>query len=246
VKPIYKNLISLKRLFTQFFIIVTLIQCFSFCEEKKSSKANSGLFLEKPASVTFGDSSQIYLEYNTEINLEPENGRGSWQNPDLVIDKLGNLSEKIVADIGCGTGYFTFPISKKAKRVLGIDIEQRYLDYIEDRKLELPIDQAHVIETRLTVENEPNLHTNEVDAILMVNVYYYLNDKFSYMKIVNNALRKNGVLVLVDFKQGNLPVGPSGKKNSPKEVIKNLKSAGFMDIILDFESLQYQYIITAK
>lgn len=239
-------MILLKRLFAQFFVIVILNICFCFCVEKKSAEDNSGLFLEKAANFILEDSSDIYLEYNTELSLEPEKDRGSWQNPDLVIDKLGEISGKIVADIGCGTGYFTFPISRKAKRVLGIDIEQRYLDYIEDRKLELPIVQADVIETRLTVENEPNLHTDEVDAILMVNVYYYLNDKFSYMNIVNNALRENGVLVLVDFKQGDLPVGPSGKKNSPDEVIENLKYAGFIDINLDAESLQYQYIITAK
>ena len=130
--------------------------------------------------------------------------------------------------------------------MLAIDIEQRYLDYIEDRKLELPFEQADVIETRLTVEDEPNLHTDEVDAILMVNVYYYLKDRSTYMKIVNNSLRENSVLVLVDFKPGDLPVGPSGDKIQPLEVIENLKSAGFNDINLDMESLQYQYIITAK
>lgn len=239
-------MISLKSLSHRFLVIIIMcLGCFS-CNEKKSTKDNSGLFKEKQANFQISDSSKVFLEFDTELNLETEKDRGAWQNPDLVIDKLGDISGKIVADIGSGTGYFTFPISQNAKRVLAIDIEQRYLDYIEDRKLELPIDQADVIETRLTVENEPNLHTDEVDAVLMVNVFYYLNDKFGYMKIVNNALRKDGVLVLVDFKQGTLPVGPSGKKNSPNEVIENLKSAGFMDIILDVESLQYQYIITAK
>ena len=108
------------------------------------------------------------------------------------------------------------------------------------------MEQAEVIETRLTVENEPNLHTNEVDAILMVNVFYYLNNRSSYMKIVNNALRENSVLVLVDFKPGDWPVGPSGDKVPSEDVIENLRSAGFKDIELDLESLQYQYIITAK
>ena len=192
------------------------------------------------------DSIQIQSEFSIELNVESDPDRGAWQSPDLVIEKLGDLSGKIVADIGSGTGYFTFPISRVAKKVLAIDIEQRYLDYIEDRKLELPIEEADVIETRLTVEDEPNLHTDEVDAILMVNVFYYLNDRSSYMKIVNNALRENGTLVLVDFKQGDLPVGPSGDKVPTEEVIDNLKSAGFSNVILDLESLQYQYIITAK
>lgn len=216
------------------------------CKEKGNTVGNKNLFQENPPTLVSQDSLQIQPEFTFELNLESDKERGSWQNPDLVIEKLGDLSGKIVADIGSGTGYFTFPISRMANKVLAIDIEQRYLDYIEDRKLELPIEHADVIETRLTVEDEPNLHTDEVDAVLMVNVFYYLNDRSTYMKIVNNALRENSILVLVDFKPGDLPVGPSGDKVPPGKVIENLMSAGFSDIKLDMESLQYQYIITAK
>ncbi len=216
------------------------------CKENKRQKSEQNIF-QNSSPLGFNEDSLIdQSEFSIELNTDPDPNRGSWQNPDLVIEKLGDLSGKIVADIGSGTGYFTFPISRVANKVLAIDIEQRYLDYIEDRKLELPIEQADVIETRLTVEDEPNLHTDEVDVILMVNVFYYLNDRSAYMKIVNNALRENGILVLVDFKPGDLPVGPSGDKVPLGEVTDNLKSAGFTDVSLDLESLQYQYIITAK
>lgn len=216
------------------------------CKENKRQKSEQNIF-QNSSPLGFNEDSLIdQSEFSIELNTDPDPNRGSWQNPDLVIEKLGDLSGKIVADIGSGSGYFTFPISRVANKVLAIDIEQRYLDYIEDRKLELPIEQADVIETRLTVEDEPNLHTDEVDVILMVNVFYYLNDRSAYMKIVNNALRENGILVLVDFKPGDLPVGPSGDKVPLGEVTENLKSAGFTDVSLDLESLQYQYIITAK
>lgn len=232
----------------KYLLLVMTFYCVSLfsCKEKGNTVGNKNLFQENPPTLVSQDSLQIQPEFTFELNLESDKERGSWQNPDLVIEKLGDLSGKIVADIGSGTGYFTFPISRMANKVLAIDIEQRYLDYIEDRKLELPIEHADVIETRLTVEDEPNLHTDEVDAILMVNVFYYLNDRSTYMKIVNNALRENSILVLVDFKPGDLPVGPSGDKVPPGKVIENLISAGFSDIKLDMESLQYQYIITAK
>lgn len=219
---------------------------FSSCKDKGNTNGNKNLFKDNSAILLPEDSSQNQDKFIIELSVDSDKDRGAWQNPDLVIEKFGNLSGKIIADIGSGTGYFTFPISRVANKVLAIDIEQRYLDYIEDRKLELPIEQADVIETRLTVEDEPNLHTDEVDAILIVNVFYYLNDRASYMKIVNNALREKGTLVLVDFKLGDLPVGPSENKVPPTEVIEILKSAGFNEINLDTKSLQYQYIITAK
>ncbi len=219
---------------------------FFSCEEKKKNTL-SELLNEDSISLIIPDDT-IEDTYNDafELNSEPDPNRGEWQNPELVMRKFGNLEGKIIADIGSGTGYFTIPLSRRAERVIAIDIEQRYLDYIENRKLELPIEQADRIETRLTVENEPNLHTDEVDAVLMVNVFYYLSDRAAYMQIVRDALRKDGVLVLVDFKPGEMPVGPSENKVPSENVVEILKSAGFKNIIVDTNSLQYQYIITAK
>jgi SAM-dependent methyltransferase len=216
------------------------------CGEKSSQTSQKHVFREDIADDYLEDSLLVQDQFSLELNVGDETERGTWQNPELVIRKIGDLKNKVVADIGSGTGYFTLPISRNAKKVLAIDIEQRYLDYIEDRKLELPIEQADVIETRLTVEDEPNLHSDEVDAVLLVNVFYYLEDRTNYMTIVNNALKDNGILVLVDFKPGDLPVGPTDNKVPTEQVVEILKVSGFKDIEVDEESLQYQYIVTAK
>jgi SAM-dependent methyltransferase len=172
--------------------------------------------------------------------------RGTWQNPDLVLGKLGDLRGKIVADIGSGTGYFTFPLAKTAARVIAIDIEPAYLEYIEESKLDLSPEISSVIETRLTAADDPNLSVDEADAILMVNVYYYLDDRPAYMARVHRGLRDGGVLVLVDFKVGEMPVGPAEDKVPSEQAVRDLKEAGFQVLEVDLESLQYQYIITAK
>lgn len=232
----------------KFYLFVLTISCICFfaCKEPGNKNEKKHTFQESANRQVAKDSFEVQNQLVLELNVGDESGRGAWQNPDLVIKKLGDLTGKSVADIGSGTGYFTFPISRSAQKVLAIDIEQRYLDFIEDRKLELPIEQADVIETRLTVEDEPNLHADEVDVILLVNVFYYLNDRAKYMNIVNNALRDDGVLVLVDFKPGDLPVGPSDNKVPSNDVVEILKRSGFNKIDVDEESLQYQYIITAK
>jgi len=197
-------------------------------------------------AVQLSDTVSAENSYTIEFNYDPEPNRGDWQNPDLIIRKMGLLSDKIVADVGSGTGYFTIPIARLAKRVIAIDIEQRYLDYIEDIKLELPADESDNIETRLTVANEPNLHADEVDVVLMVNVFYYLENRSDYMEIVRDALKDNGTLVLVDFKRGDMPVGPTENKVPTIEVERILQLAGFRQIVVDTTSLRYQYIITAN
>lgn len=234
-----------KKLILLLLFIIYGMASFS-CKVKKKDSKRQNVLTDSLSVMLLEDTVAESYNYVFELDSEPDPNRGAWQNPELVIRKFGDISGKVIADIGSGTGYFTIPISRMAKKVIAIDIEQRYLHYIEDRKLELPIQQADRIETRLTVETEPNLHSDEVDAVLMVNVFYYLSDREKYMQIVRNALRENGVLVLVDFKTGDMPVGPAKDKVNAEDVVAILRAAGFDRIEVDEESLQYQYIITAN
>ncbi len=199
--------------------------------------ADSTLSPQNPGEV-------ITFEHLLDEYEDPQ--RGTWQNPDLVLRKLGSLQGKVVADIGAGSGYFTFPIARQAARVIAIDIEEEFLDYIEERKLELPQRLADAIETRLTNADDPNLKPNEADVVLMVNVYYYLNDRVSYMRKVRDGLSADGILALVDFKTGEMPVGPGGDKVPAEEALGDLQKAGFSVMEIDTTSLEYQYIIIAS
>ncbi len=207
---------------------------------QEATKADT-LKIQSPVQTTENKNT-----FDLKISEFEDPDRGKWQNPSLVLNKLGPLEGKVVADLGCGTGYFTFPIAKKAKKVIAIDIQQQFLDYIEDRKLEGSLNNADKIETRLTIEDNPDLKTEEADIVLMVNVYYYLKNRPEYMKKVRNGLKKGGILVLVDFKPGDLPVGPAEHKIPIKQVLSDLKKAGFKILGVDLNSLQYQYIIKAK
>jgi SAM-dependent methyltransferase len=175
-----------------------------------------------------------------------DNDRGTWQNPELVLAKIGDLEGKTVADLGSGTGYFTFRIALRASKVIALDIEQRFLDYIEDRKLDLPPSVAKKIETRHTPEDTPNLQPGEADVVFMVNVYYYLDRRVEYMQKVRSALKPGGLLVLVDFKPGEMAVGPIEDKVPLSKVISDLQKSGFNIVEVDNSSLQYQYIVSAK
>jgi len=73
-------------------------------------------------------------DFDTLVAHFEDPSRAEWQKPDAVIASLGPLDGKTVADIGTGTGYFAFPIAKKAAKVIAIDIDQRFLDYIRHKK----------------------------------------------------------------------------------------------------------------
>ena len=171
--------------------------------------------------------------------------RQTWQDPKFVIEALGNLNDLTIADIGSGTGYFTFQMAVPAKKVIAIDIEQRFLNYIEDRKTEM-YDRflAEKIETRLTTPNSPSLKENEVDVVLIVNTIAYIKDRDQYLQVLKKGMNNNGRVVIVDYKEGKMPVGPNeDSKVSVAKISSELQEAGFIIDKVDIQSLQYQYLI---
>ena len=63
--------------------------------------------------------------------------RSAWQKPDEVIALLGDLNGKTVMDIGAGSGYFTFRMAAKGARVIAADVDQRFLDFITEKRKQL-------------------------------------------------------------------------------------------------------------
>ena len=184
-------------------------------------------------------------DFQTLVERFENPDRLRWQKPDLVIQKLGDLSSKTIADIGAGTGYFAFPLAELAGKVLAIDIDQRFLDLINKKNeaLEKPLP----IETRLVTEHDPLLMPGETDVVLVANTYHHIMERTEYFRAVREKLATNGLLAIVDFKKEELPVGPPVDiKLSPGSVVDELDDAGFSNISVDTQSLEYQYIILAR
>lgn len=172
--------------------------------------------------------------------------RAQWQKPDEVVARIGPLGGKTVADIGAGTGYFAFPIAKKSAKVIAIDIDQRFLDYIEHKKQTQKIGTN--IETRLTSPDSPGLKPGETDVVLLVDTFHHIENRIEYLRKLKKELRKGGVLVIIDFKQTvPRPPGPPAELRVAQEQVESeLKSAGFAIVSADRDLLHYQYIIRAQ
>ncbi len=170
--------------------------------------------------------------------------REIWQRPELVQSLFGDLTNKTVADIGAGSGFFTFRLAERAEKVIAIEINQEVVD-----KLNASIPQAvkDRVEVRLVPPDDPMLQPEEVDAILIVNTYVYFDDRVAYLKKLHVSLSEVGKVLISDFKKKQTPLGPPPEfRISLYEVEKELQEAGFRIIVSDDTSLGYQYIVLAE
>ncbi len=174
--------------------------------------------------------------------------RHVWQKPGLVIDKLGDIEEKVIADIGAGEGFFARRLAPLADRVIAVEIDQRWIDYLDTlRDTELPQHLRPRLEPRLGRPDDPMLEASEVDIVLFVNTLYLIDQPEAYLKKLRPALRANGRVVIVDWKKEDTPLGPDlVDRISLSDLAHMLEAAGFAVVSTDNTALDYQYMMTAE
>ena len=171
-----------------------------------------------------------------------------WHSPRILIQRLGNLSTKTVANIGAGPyGYFSFQIADKARKVIAIDIDPKAIHFMDSmRLLLLPPTLQENLETRLVEPDDPNLRFEEADVVTIMNTYAYLPNRIKYLKNLRNGIARGGEILIVDFKMRKLPIGPPQSEKVPLyQVELDLEEAGYQIKLVDDKSLEYQYMVLA-
>lgn len=168
--------------------------------------------------------------------------RGAWQKPELVIEKLGKIEGKTFADIGAGTGYFSRRLAQKGANVLALDVDSLFLDYIDKNTA----DSLKIV-TRKIPYDKPLLDSAEVDAVIIVDTYHHLENRYDYFRDVWRGMKAGGQLMIVDFKKEKTAEGPPVEMRIEGfEVMRELQNAGFVKVVIDVQTLSNQYIILAK
>jgi ubiquinone/menaquinone biosynthesis C-methylase UbiE len=224
--------------FNSVFIFLSLLYLSGFQACKPSSE--TGL----PEQPTVGNAQEIEFHEDSHNNVS----RSIWQKPGLVIEKMGDVSGKVVADIGAGTGYFSFRLANRAKKVIAVEIEPDMIAYIDSIRLKMPEEQQRKIETRLAKTDDPALSEDEVDIIVVINTIAYIPRLPVYLETLKKGLKPGGSLMIIDYKMKRLPINapPKSERIYLDKLEDMLIEAGYTISESDDTSLDYQYIITAK
>jgi predicted methyltransferase len=124
--------------------------------------------------------------------------RDDWQRPAIVMDLLRIGPGSRVADIGAGTGYFTFHLAQRVGatgRVYAVDIVRSALEDIARRAAARSLKQ---VTTVLGSDNDPRLPPQSVDVVLVVNTYHELRAYDGMMEGFRRSLKAGGLLAIID------------------------------------------------
>ncbi|MCC6217700.1 MAG: methyltransferase domain-containing protein [Polyangiaceae bacterium] len=167
--------------------------------------------------------------------------RDAWQKPDEVVRWLALAPTDLVVDLGAGTGYFTVRLARAVPKgkVVALDVEANMVKFVEARAAK---EQLTNIVARVTPADRPAIEERP-NVVLIVNTYHHLTDRQPYLREIAKTLAPKGRIVVVDFRKGDLPVGPpDAHKIAPEAVTAEMKAAG-LSLCGALDTLPHQYVL---
>ncbi len=170
--------------------------------------------------------------------------RDTYQQPQKVLEYLGDIRDQTIVDIGAGSGYFSVKLAEKGANVIAADVDDAFQEFIEKRITE---NNLKNIETRKIPYDSPGLKEQEADKVLIVNTYHHIENREAYFTKVKQGTTADGELIIIDFFKVEAPVGPPvDHKIAIDKVVHELKTAGYTSFDINVDLLPYQYIVRAK
>lgn len=148
--------------------------------------------------------------------------------PKEVFENLEIKKGDVVADIGSGGGFYTYKFASTVGnngKVYAVDVDQRYLSYIERNAQAKKLSNIIPI---LTTGSELILPPQSVDVIFMRDVFHDINNPSRYFQNIYKALKPNGKVAIIDFINNSLgKESLSGHCSDEKVIIRTMEDCGF-------------------
>lgn len=209
--------------------------CFGKCiapQQSAAKQVTDSIYTYKTASAD--GIGKFY--YGREIAHIMSAGGAGWlerderqqeENTSTALEKMSLLPDAAVADIGAGTGYYTFKIAQKVPqgKVYAVEVQDEMIDYLKNRKTKLNNKNVEVIKGSDTSVNLPQA---SVDLAIMVDVYHELEYPHEVLQSIRKALKPGGKILLLEYRGEDpaVPIKPL-HKTTVQQLNKELAANGF-------------------
>jgi precorrin-6B methylase 2 len=157
--------------------------------------------------------------------------RDSEEKPAIVLQALDLRGGQVVADVGAGSGYYTFKMAPRiapSGKVLAVDIQDEMIAALHKRIDEQKVANVEVIKG---TEKDPHLPANSLDLVLMVDVYHELSYPYEVMTAIRQSLKPGGRMVFVEY-----------RKEDPKVTIKEVHKMSVEQLKLEMSQVRLRFV----
>ena len=144
-----------------------------------------------------------------------------------VMALLPLLPYHMVADIGCGPGYFAIPLGKHLFRgkVYALDVQQEMLDATKEQ-----LERVHLtnVEAVLSEEKKLPLEDESLDGAFAAFVVHEADSPKVMLEEARRCLRKGGWFAMLEWYKREMDDGPPLKERIDEAVLREIaEKVGF-------------------
>jgi arsenite methyltransferase len=131
---------------------------------------------------------------------------------------------QLVADVGSGSGYFTFRLAEKVApdgRVCAVDTDADMLWFVKQRS------GADSTVASLLVSNGALTLPEPVDLLFLSHSYHHLPERVGYFSAARGRLRAGGRVAIVENRPVGLFARLFGHATEPSHIKSEMQEAGY-------------------
>jgi cyclopropane fatty-acyl-phospholipid synthase-like methyltransferase len=186
---------------------------------------------------------RLHTDPKAYIGMLDDPKRDAYQKPHEVLAALKLKPGEVIADIGAGSGYFTFRIAHHvgAKgKVFAVDVSPDMIRHLNRRIRELKMTNVVSI---LADPDDPLLADRSVNRFFICDVWHHVEGQAKYLSLMKKMLKPGGEIIMIDFHKKELPFGPPmHMKIAREDLIKQMETNGFR-LTKEHTFLPYQYFL---
>jgi ubiquinone/menaquinone biosynthesis C-methylase UbiE len=169
--------------------------------------------------------------------------REQQERTDKLVELLDLKPTDYVADIGAGSGYFSFRLSKLVPKgyVFAVDIQPEMLAIIKDRIATGEGDNVVPVHGSTA---GPRLKENTIDLMLLVDAYHEFALPREMGLSMFKSLKPGGLIALVEYRaeDSSIPIKELHKMTEA-QARKEMSAAGLKWVSTDSTSLPWQHLM---
>jgi len=152
--------------------------------------------------------------------------RNEEELPTRLLRALDLNASDLVADIGAGTGFFSFRLAQlvPSGRVYSVEVQQALVDTLAARSSRMGIRNVVPV---LGVSDNPNLPEGKVDLALIVSSYHEFSYPFEMLDHIRRSLSPGGRLAIVEYRTEDSTIRiPEAHRMSREQIIQEGEAVG--------------------
>ena len=150
------------------------------------------------------------------------------ERTDLLIKNMKLKRSDVIADVGAGSGYFSFRMAKLVPdgKVHAVDISPQMLGIVRAKAESGKV--KNVIPVLSTIK-DVKLPAESIDCVLIVDAYHEFSHPREMVQSIFKALRENGRLILIEYRMED-PTVPIKllHKMTQDQAIKEISQTGLV------------------